>query len=80
MVRVSDQNEIEGIPLVPDPSTARLDERHQEDYRAHCGQLVEWLLAFGRAPETAAGYARPLSGQMKKFGGPNPGRPSVTSM
>jgi hypothetical protein len=56
-VRVSDQNEVEGIPLVPDPSAARLDERHQQDYRAHRSQLVQWLLAFGKDPGTAEGYA-----------------------
>jgi len=50
-------NRINDIPLVPEPSAARLDERKQEDYRAHRRQLVEWLLAFRKDPETADGYA-----------------------
>lgn len=54
---MTDEHTIDGIPLVPEPTAARLDERQQADYRAHRKQLVEWLLAFGKDPATAEGYA-----------------------
>jgi hypothetical protein len=40
----------EGIPLVPKPSRARLDERQQMDYREHRRDLIDWLLVFGKDP------------------------------
>jgi hypothetical protein len=49
--------EIEGIPLVPEPSAERLDERRQSDYREHREALIEWLLLFGKNPDKAEGYA-----------------------
>lgn len=57
-LRVSQhQREIEGIPLVPEPTRARLDERHQLDYADHRKRLIEWLLVFGKKPAQAEGYA-----------------------
>jgi site-specific recombinase XerD len=50
--------ELNGIPLVPEPSRARLDERHQTAYRDHRRNLIEWLLVFGKHPEKAEGYAQ----------------------
>ena len=50
--------EIEGIPLIPEPSRARLDERQQMSYREHRRDFLEWLLVFGKDPEKAEGYAQ----------------------
>ena len=48
----------DGIPLIPEPSRARLDERHQMDYQEHRRDLIDWLLVFGKDPEKAEGYAQ----------------------
>ncbi|MBX0295440.1 tyrosine-type recombinase/integrase [Haloarcula nitratireducens] len=50
--------EYQGIPLVPEPARARLDERQQMTYREHRRDLIEWLLVFGKHPEKADGYAQ----------------------
>jgi site-specific recombinase XerD len=50
--------ELEGIPLVPEPSRARLDDRHAMDYREHRRALIEWLLVLGKNPGKATGYAQ----------------------
>lgn len=50
--------EIEGIPVIPEPSRARLDDRHATDYRDHRRALIQWLLTFGKQPEKAEGYAQ----------------------
>jgi integrase len=47
-----------GIPLVPEPSRARLDDRQQMSYREHRHALIDWLLVFGKDPEKAEGYAQ----------------------
>jgi len=49
---------LEGIPLVPEPSRARLDERQQMSYQDHRHDLLDWLLVFGKDPEKATGYAQ----------------------
>jgi hypothetical protein len=48
----------DGIPLVPEPSRARLDERQQMTYRDHRRDLIDWLLVFGTNPDKAEGYAQ----------------------
>lgn len=48
---------LEGIAVVPEPSAELLNERQQIDYRQHREQCLEWLLAFGKNPEKAEGYA-----------------------
>jgi site-specific recombinase XerD len=50
--------ELNGIPLVPEPSRARLDERQQMTYRDHRRSLIDWLLVFGKNPDKAEGYAQ----------------------
>ena len=50
--------ELAGIPLVPEPTAARLDERYATDYRDHRRALIEWLLNFGKTPGKAEGYAQ----------------------
>lgn len=46
------------INVVPDTTAKRLTERQLLDYRNHREDLLEWLLVFGKDPETADGYAR----------------------
>jgi site-specific recombinase XerD len=46
------------IPLVPEPSQDRLDERQEMTYREHRKELIDWLLVFGKEPEKAEGYAQ----------------------
>jgi site-specific recombinase XerD len=48
----------ENIPLVPEPSRARLDQRQQMSYREHRRELIDWLLVFGKNPQKAEGYAQ----------------------
>lgn len=50
--------ELSGIPLVPEPSRARLDQRQQMDYKEHRRDLIDWLLVFGKDPKKAEGYAQ----------------------
>lgn len=42
----------DGVILVPAPTRQRLN------YRDHRRRFVKWLLAFGKDPDTAEGYAR----------------------
>ena len=53
-----EENEIEGIKLVPEPSRAVLSERQQIDYADHREAVIDWLLVFGKNPAQAEGYAR----------------------
>jgi site-specific recombinase XerD len=46
------------INVVPNTTAERLTERQLLDYRNHREDLIEWLLFFGKDPETADGYAR----------------------
>lgn len=48
---------LEGIAIVPEPSEKRLNERQRVDYRTEREQCLEWLLAFGKDPSHADGYA-----------------------
>jgi len=48
----------DGIPLVPEPSRAQLDERQQMDYREHRRDLIDWLLVFKKRPGEGEGYAQ----------------------
>jgi integrase len=56
-----DNEEIEGIKIIPEPSRAVLSERQQIDYADHRETLIEWLLVFGKNPTKAEGYAKATS-------------------
>lgn len=45
------------VNVVPNTTAERLTERQLLDYRNHREDLIEWLLFFGKDPETADGYA-----------------------
>jgi len=48
---------LNGISVVPEPSEELLNERQQIDYRSERERCLEWLLAFGKGPQKANGYA-----------------------
>lgn len=48
----------DGIKLVTEPSEKLLNERQYLDYRSEREQCLDWLLTFGKNPETADGYAK----------------------
>lgn len=54
----SEDDLVEGITLVTGPSANRLNERQLIDYRAERRDCIEWLLALGKNPDEAEGYAR----------------------
>lgn len=51
-------NTLDGIKLVPGPSKKQLNERQLIDYRTEREQCLDWLLAVGKEPEKAEGYAK----------------------
>lgn len=48
---------LDDISIVPEPSADRLNQRQQIDYREEREECLRWLLAFGKDPEKADGYA-----------------------
>jgi hypothetical protein len=50
--------DLEGITVVPEPTEERLGQRQLFEYRDTREQCLAWLLARGKAPERASGYAR----------------------
>lgn len=52
-----DDTDIDDLPVVPDPTQARLTERQLVDYEAHRTRLVKWMLYLGKDPDAAQGYA-----------------------
>lgn len=48
---------LDEITIVPEPSAARLNERQRIDYRNTRERCLSWLLAVGKDPELADGYA-----------------------
>ena len=53
----SGKNPFEGISVVPEPSEKLLNQRQRVDYRTDREQCLEWLLTFGKDPNSAEGYA-----------------------
>ena len=51
-------NPLEGITVLTEPAAELLNERQQIDYRQHREQCLEWLVTFGKDPQTVDGYAR----------------------
>jgi len=54
----SNQEKIDGVPIVNQPTRARLDERQLVDYEEYKRKFITWLLNLGKNPEKATGYAR----------------------
>lgn len=48
---------VEELPIVPQPSEEYLNKRQLVDYRSQREDCLEWLLALGKNPEEADGYA-----------------------
>lgn len=48
---------VDDLPVVTEPTEARLNQRQLVDYRAHREDYLDWLLTFGRRPSHAEGYA-----------------------
>jgi hypothetical protein len=46
------------ISVIPQPTEDRLNQRQIVDYRTEREDCFEWLLAFGKDPQRADGYAR----------------------
>lgn len=59
------------ITLVSEPSAKHLNERQQLDYREERKRCIKWLLAVGKDPDYAEGYAlgtiRPGAARMDQF-------------
>lgn len=51
-------NPLDGITVLTEPAAELLNERQQIDYRQHREQCLEWLVTFGKDPQTVDGYAR----------------------
>jgi len=49
---------LDDIKLVTEPSEKLLNERQYLDYRSEREHCLDWLLTFGKDPETADGYAK----------------------
>jgi len=64
-------NPLDGITVVTEPAAELLNERQRIDYRSQREQCLEWLLAFGKDPKKADGYAHTTvqsrSHRMDKF-------------
>jgi integrase len=54
----SNQEKIDGVPIVNQPTRARLDERQLVDYEEYKRKCINWLRRVGKNPERATGYAR----------------------
>lgn len=49
--------DITDITLIPGPTADRLNQRQMADYRDHRERCIRWLLAVGKNPKNADGYA-----------------------
>lgn len=50
-------DDVDDLPLVPNPSEKLLNPRQVVDYREHRRKLLQWLLHIGKDPQKAEGYA-----------------------
>jgi len=50
--------DFESLPVVTQHSERRLNKKQLLDYQEQREAFISWLLAFGKNPETAAGYSR----------------------
>jgi len=53
----ADDDKIDGIRVIPEPTQKRLNQRQLEDYREHRRAMIKWILTFGKDPEKVEGYA-----------------------
>lgn len=49
---------LDGLPVVPEPSVERLTDRKLVDYRDHRERFLKWCLTMGKNPEGVEGYSR----------------------
>ncbi|WP_222918613.1 site-specific integrase [Natrinema sp. SYSU A 869] len=49
--------DLSDFAIVPEPTEERLAQRQLVDYRSEREDWIEWLLAFGKNPDKAEGYA-----------------------
>lgn len=68
---MTDDDILQDIILVSEPSRKQLNERQKIDYREERRHCLKWLLAVGKDPEYAEGYAhgtvKPRSKRMDQF-------------
>lgn len=64
-------NLVDGVRLVTQPAAHRLNQRQLVDYRQERRDCIKWLLAVGKNPSNAEGYApgtvEPRSGRIDIF-------------
>lgn len=62
---------LDDLPVVTEPSESYLNQRQLLDYRSEREDCLQWLLAFGKNPDRAEGYAfgtvKPRSYRMDRF-------------
>jgi len=57
----SDENKVNGIPLVTNKARDYLNPRQEIAYREHRRELAEWMLNLGKNPEKAEGYSQSVA-------------------
>lgn len=53
-----DNNTVEGITVIPEPTRKLLNPRQQMDYSDHKTEFIRWLANIGKDPQQAEGYAQ----------------------
>jgi len=57
MTTNSENNTVEGVTLVPEPTADLLNPRQQMDYSDYKAEFIRWLANIGKDPQQAEGYA-----------------------
>jgi len=57
----SDENKVNGIPLLTNKARDYLNPRQEIAYREHRRELAEWMLNLGKNPEKAEGYSQSVA-------------------
>ncbi len=57
----SDDNKVEGIPLVTKQAREYLNPRQEIAYKEHRREMAEWMLNLGKNPEKAEGYSQSVA-------------------
>jgi site-specific recombinase XerD len=52
------QQSLQGISVIPEPTEQRLTQRQATDYEEHRLSFINWLITFGKNPQKAEGYAK----------------------
>lgn len=58
----ANQEKIDGVPIVNQPTRDALDKRQLVDYGEYKRKCINWLRHVGKNPEKAIGYARSTVG------------------